>query len=345
VADSSARFGYRFAGEALASDLRLPSLGPPVGITAKGFSASNASIHLPAGAGPVHSWTLPGRADNVYLWLYKDLREYIIDAPGFGRFAVRERSLLVDWSGATVPAPVAEHFLLNQILPMFLAQHGRLILHAAVVRVAGVCLAFTGETGIGKSTLAAAFAAAGAEVLTDDGVVISTEQTPVSAAATYRNLRLLPDSLAHFAGAGTGLSSGSTVTAKQEVALPRRRRSAGRFWPLAAVYCLQHSTRSAADVVVQDLTPREACMRLLGQSFQLDVTDGRTVARVFAKVARLADAVPCFTLSYPRCFERLPEVTSTVLRHSAPWRERPSAGAGSGTARSRASLAESGAAG
>jgi hypothetical protein len=328
MADASASLGYRFAGETLASDLRLPSLGRPVGITAKGFSASNASIDLPAGPLPLHSWTLPGRADNAYLWLYKNLCEHIIDAPGFGRFAVRGSSLLVDWSRATVPAAVAEHFLLNQVLPMFLAQHGRLILHAAAVRVAGACLAFAGETGIGKSTLAAAFAAAGAEVLTDDGVVIGTEQTPMSAAATYRNLRLLPDSLAHFAGAGTALPAGSTVMAKREVALPGQRPRAGRFWPLAALYFLQHSTGSSADVLVQGLTPREACMRLLGQSFQLDVTDGRAVARVFAKVARLADAVPCFTLSYPRCFERLPEVTSAALRHSACWRERtvPEAG-------------------
>ena len=119
----------------------------------------------------------------------------------------------------------------------------------------------------------------------------------------------------------------------------------GRFWPLAAVYFLQPSTGPAANVLVQGLASREACMRLLGQSFQLDVTNGRTVGRVFAKAAQLANTVPCFTLAYPRGFERLLEVTSTVLRHSAPWRERTSAGAGSGIARSRASLAQSGAAG
>jgi hypothetical protein len=323
-----ARFGYRFAGERLASDLHFASLGRPRGLSSAGFCVVGTRIELPAGRHPSHSWFLPRRPDDPYIWLFEDGQGGTLDAPGFGRFAVRERSLLVDWSGATVPAPVAEHFLLNQILPMFLAQHGRLILHAAAVRVAGACLAFAGETGIGKSTLAAAFAAAGAEVLTDDGVVIGTEQTPMSAAATYRNLRLLPDSLAHFAGAGTALPAGSTVMAKREVALPGQRPRAGRFWPLAALYFLQHSTGSSADVLVQGLTPREACMRLLGQSFQLDVTDGRAVARVFAKVARLADAVPCFTLSYPRCFERLPEVTSAVLRHSACWRERtvPEAG-------------------
>jgi hypothetical protein len=247
-----------------------------------------------------------------------------MDAPGFGRFAVRGSALLVDFSSTTVASSAAEHFLLNQVLPMFLAQHGRLIVHAAGISVDGACLLFSGQSGAGKSTLAAAFVAAGAEVMTDDGVVIATEEKPMRAAPTYRNLRLLPDSMAHFAGRVTPSRDHAVGPRKQSVALPEAGRMHDHFRPLTAIYFLRRPSERDGDVHIDSLTPRETCMRLLGQSFQLDVTDPCVVNAVFAKAARVADSVPGFALTYPRCFERLPEVRSAVLRHCADWRSQAS---------------------
>jgi hypothetical protein len=326
VADAAAGFRYYFAGESLASDLRLHSLSRLADITVRGFTASSALIDLPAELRPIHSWTLSGKADHVYLSLYKVGHNYTMDAPGFGRFMVCGSSLLVDFSCTTVASSTAEHFLLNQVLPMFLAQHGRLIVHAAGAMVEGACLLFAGESGAGKSTLSAAFGAAGAKVMTDDGVVIRTEKMPIEAAPTYRNLRLLPDSLTHFAGRATPARDRAVGLRKQAVTLPETGQKLDHFRPLTAIYFLECPSERDGDVHIDSLTPRETCMKLLGQSFQLDVTDTRTVHGIFVKAARVADAVPGFTLTYPRYFERLPHVTSAVLRHCAEWRKqtRPS---------------------
>ena len=67
-------------------------------------------------------------------------------------------------------------------------------------------------------------------------------------------------------------------------------------------------------VLLSRLSPGEACMAIIGNSFQLDVTDRCRAADVFAVASRIAERVPVFSLVYPRDFARLPEVHEAILR-------------------------------
>lgn len=60
--------------------------------------------------------------------------------------------------------------ILNQIIPFAMSHLGELLLHGAAVEIGDEAVLFVGRKGQGKSTLAAAFAKAGFNILSDDVV-------------------------------------------------------------------------------------------------------------------------------------------------------------------------------
>src|SRR5574340_1151913 len=97
------------------------------------------------------------------------------------------------------PAPAGgeqtvEHLYLNQVLPLALSMQGKLVFHASAVEIGEVAVAFMGESGKGKSTLAASFATHGYRFLTDDGLVIEAEDEGHRIVPSHPSLRLWQDS-------------------------------------------------------------------------------------------------------------------------------------------------------
>lgn len=62
--------------------------------------------------------------------------------------------------------------LLGTVMAVLLHRRGRMVLHGSAVGMAGSAVVFVGDKGAGKSTTAAALAAAGRDVLTDDIVAL-----------------------------------------------------------------------------------------------------------------------------------------------------------------------------
>jgi hypothetical protein len=56
----------------------------------------------------------------------------------------------------------------------------------------------------------------------------------------------------------------------------------------------------------------ETCMGVVRNSFALDPTDRRRASERLRVACALADAVPCWELSYPRQFDLLPQVRELV---------------------------------
>jgi hypothetical protein len=67
-------------------------------------------------------------------------------------------------------------------------------------------------------------------------------------------------------------------------------------------------------VQVERLHPRDACIALLKNSFQLDVSDVVRAGRLFTELSVIAEMVPMYSLTYPRDFSRLPEVHAAIRR-------------------------------
>ena len=106
-----------------------------------------------------------------------------------------------------------EHRIGSTILPLMLTERGDLALHAAAVVEGGEAILFCGPAGRGKSTLAAALALRGYEVLSDDGVVLSGLEDQPMAWPGATGVRITPTAFAALAGRGQDCERGSSYKA------------------------------------------------------------------------------------------------------------------------------------
>ena len=94
-------------------------------------------------------WTEFHRVSGGYLLRFPDLADFEVSADG--------TDVVAHPAGDTDDATI-EHLYINQLVPLALSRQGRPTFHASVVMVRGGVIAFLGESGMGKSTLAASFA-------------------------------------------------------------------------------------------------------------------------------------------------------------------------------------------
>ena len=181
-------------------------------------------------------------------------------------------------------------------------ERGDVVLHAAAVEVDGRAVVLAGPSRQGKTTLAAAFAAAGHRLLTED-MTRCVPGTP----AVYPGpsvVRLRPD----VAGA-VRIGDAVPVVERERLFVPLDgvRRGDGAAVPLAAILFLREAPGPA---VVEPVAAADAIRDLWSLAFTLPTDEGR--ATVFGRVADLAVRVPVLDLRRELRFETLPEVIGLV---------------------------------
>lgn len=219
-------------------------------------------------------------------------------------------------------APLAAcTFLLSQMLSFALLKQGFETLHATVVETAGEAVAFVGDCGLGKSTLAAAFLQSGARLLTDDLLVLEVRDRPALRFFIhpgFPRIKLFPDSAEAFLGPGTAGEPLFPGSEKLVFPLPERFHAKVPR-PLKTIYVLGLAarTRVAGRVAITRLPKRKACMALVANTFNPLVTETDRLRRQFDLAALLADSIPVKSLSYPRNLARVPGVLDAIARDLA----------------------------
>lgn len=212
--------------------------------------------------------------------------------------------------------PLVELGLLGTVLAFWLERSGRPALHASAVEVGGRAVAFLAGHRSGKSSLAAAFLAAGHRLLSDDLLAVEEDGAGFHGLPGYPQMRLWPEQAEHFCGRSDDLPAVHPAVAKRR--LPVGAGGFGRFCsearPLAALYLpRRRRVGEPATVAVESLAPRDALIELLRLSFapHLPEAAGLQPGRL-ERFARLVEAVPVRRLSYPPGYDRLEQVVAVV---------------------------------
>ena len=253
----------------------------------------------------VHDWESEAGQVDLSLGVAGD--SYALRFPGLAAFAVEGDHITCYPLTEDLPEYTLRHLLLDQVIPRWLGHRGELVLHASAINLPGRgAVLFVGDSGVGKSTLAAALTdgdGARAELLADDCVLVYPGP-PASVVASYAGLRLYPDSIA-----ATGRSPDQPVshyTAKQRV----QHRIRHQATPLKAICLLE----SGGPQQIERSGTAADLMALLRQAFVLDVTDMAHHQSGFVAIRQLVEQdVPVWRVELEHDHARLPSLVASLL--------------------------------
>jgi hypothetical protein len=260
-----------------------------------------------------HHWLSP-TGEILISYRYEDSFHWL-GFPNLADFQLSESAKEITcFPQLDVSAATIRHLLLDQVLPRCLSHQGKSIVHASAVRLGQGTILFLGASGAGKSTLAGNFHQAGAAAISDDCVWIKEEQDQLIAVPSYRGLRLWDDSLKAIFDSRPAIQPMTNYSAKKRVLLQNSETPQSRDeTPLRAVFFLYPATEAQPSIVsVERLSQRDAFMAIVGQTFQLDLTDLERIARQSKAVASIVRKVPLFRLALPHDFDLLTTVRQKI---------------------------------
>jgi len=244
------------------------------------------------------------RFDERYLLRFSGLCDFTLDFAGQA-IHVQARSGVDD--------NTLEHLLVDQVLPRFLAHEGELLVHACALSIDGRTALFLGESGWGKSTLAALLHRAGHALLSDDCVQMQRRGPHYHGLPTYPSLRLFADSMDHAFPGDVAMTAVAGYSDKRRLPVA----SPAAVAPIAALYLLDEPSNDFRDVVIDGMRPVSGCLELMRHAFKLELTDRQRTRTLFAACSEVARVVPAFSLDYPRDFGQSASLVHAITRHLA----------------------------
>ncbi len=253
-----------------------------------------------------YGWYEYALLDDEQIYLRWDgLFEFVVDGDGrriwFGSLGTNSLESL-------------QVYLLGRALSFALVKQGFEPIHATAVVLDGGALAFLGESGHGKSSLAAGFLGDGCRLLTDDLLLVSQLSGRPEAQPGPPRIKVFPwvaRRCLGLTGVGVPMNNGS-----DKLVLPLgEHHHHSRPAPLRAVYVLSgpREVFRKQRIQIATLSQREAFVELIRHTFNYVVTDPKRLQQLFSKSLQLASRVPVKRISYPRDLALLPEVRGRIL--------------------------------
>lgn len=207
------------------------------------------------------------------------------------------------------------HLLLDQVLPRCLAHQGKIMLHASAVTIDQGLILFIGNSGVGKSTMAGNFHQAGYLVASDDCIHIEKVKKIVMAFPTYGGLRLWNDSLdVLFPEEVTAHSMAHYSSKKRVKVQPGDSLAAIDGYPVRAMVVLSQTNLGLeSTIALERLSPREAYIATLKQTFQLDWTNPERAKSHMRVLGDIILNIPIYKLSMPHDYGLLPLVRQKII--------------------------------
>ena len=303
---------YYAYGVSIHSDLQLP-LGEISGTETTLFDLelrrcrTPPSAVIPRSATPHHNlwgFDFVGFPDGSSYVRWKDVGEALISKTG--------RSIACH-PFRQAPAESFSVYLLGQILSFAFVRNGFEPLHSTAVVIAGQAIAFLGDCGLGKSTLAAAFLQAGHRLLTDDLLVLQLTPRGILAYPGPARIKLFPEVARTFLRDPANCVPMNPHTQKLVVPLQPTQACCDAV-PLTAIYALQPSSEAPHNAIrIGQTSAREAFVTLLGSAFNCAIVEPERLRRHFEATHALAQVARVKTLSYPRSLRYLASVREAIL--------------------------------
>ena len=180
------------------------------------------------------------------------------------------------------------------LIGFLLGLRGEFVLHASAVEFDGVAIAIAGDSGRGKSTLAALLCAAGARLVADDVLRFDLTGTP-RCLVGVPELRLRPKAAWVIERFATPPSTSPTADGRVALRLPT---PTGPSIPLAGLL-IAYPSEAIPAVELQPVRGAAALLELAPLARVVGWKEPTTVRQQFRSLARVANEVPVMRALVP----------------------------------------------
>lgn len=228
-------------------------------------------------------------------------RNFLGETVGVGMFLVRDGNEVIVDPAPGVDESLLRAILLGPIMAVLLRQRGLAVLHASAIVIDGQAVAFLGQSGRGKSTLAEVFYKRGYGVVTDDVMAVSVDGKCPQVIPGYPSIKLFPDAAAY-------LGCEASVTHKVHAQTEKRAYSVMSTFPTVPLTLRRMYALAGGECnEIEPLRPQEVFLELVQNARAVTLLkDPDSLNANLRQCARLATEVPVFRL------RRRPDL-STIL--------------------------------
>lgn len=272
-------------------------------------------------------WTdFPGDLADAYhreANLQVSAGELLLTISGIARFRLRGGAQIDVAPFPGVRDEEVRPYLLGTMFGLLCLRRGTPALHANLIVMRGQTIAFAGESGIGKSTLAAHFAARGHLALSDDAckVDFSSAGLPMVWAGVPR-IRLARDSIVALGNEAeyAELQCGPI----EKFLWSQRPRPPRGGLPLRSIYVLSRSERPGPPEISR-LKGHDAVDAVMRQTFRRELLGRiRVTDEPFKRIIAVLRHVPVYAVSWCHDFSALAANADRLEAHALGDDVRPS---------------------
>ncbi len=225
-------------------------------------------------------------------------------------FHIREGKVVTYDTLSPISDDLLRSFMQGALLAAVLRQRHLLVLHGAAVSDGERAVAFLGNSGWGKSTLATYFCERGYQLITDDVMVVTpgTETEPALVPPGVKQVRLRPAAAEHLVEDHESLPLVTEITSKRLSVL---KGEDVRSIPLAKLYVLRRETADACRIT--PISPGEVPLHFVAHTHATNwITAPDYVAEHFRQCADLARHTPVALLERILSLSALPDIFDLV---------------------------------
>jgi hypothetical protein len=251
---------------------------------------------------------IPEHARRKSSYFSMNDEEVIISGEEVGTFLVRGGKEV-----CVIPAPGIDETrlrlnLVGVVMAFLLHQREFLVLHAACNSMNGGAVAFVGESGFGKSSMAAALYKRGHDLFTDDVLPINTNSDIPIVASGFPQLKLHPE-----AAAALDYDPGSLFElhpSQEKLGYRLASGFASGSLPLRCLYILARGD----EVKIEPLPLKESLMEVVRHSYPTRAQHCGGAGH-FQQCVKIVNQIPIYKLTRPKGLSLLPSIARLVEQH------------------------------
>lgn len=207
-----------------------------------------------------------------------------------------------------------ESYFVGAIMSFTLRMREVICLHASVVGIDGMAIAFMGYSTSGKSTIAAGLADAGADILADDVAVLHFENDKFLVQPGYSKVRLRPKAAEFLTENPEDLPWVYSFRDSRYFSLENGKNFQPKPLPLTAIYVLGKIHDNYKKPFLKPIESKNKLIKLLPNTMGSYAVRGDLRAKEFEALSQIAKTIPMRQLHYAHDISTLPKQCELIFK-------------------------------